>query len=104
MTYTHQYNPDNHRRNITERVRRALNDCLDIPLELLTDDAHFINDINMDSLDLAETRMWIENEFDLFADETLDPRILDLKTIKQCSQYIFEYETSRIQKTKHPLN
>ncbi|MEZ8292225.1 acyl carrier protein [Vibrio splendidus] len=102
MLHTIPYNPENHLNNITERVRRALHDGLDIPLETLTDDAHFENDIKMDSLDLAEARMYLEDEFDLFADEAIDERILDLKTIKTCSQYLFEYETSKIQKTSHP--
>jgi len=50
---------------IFERVRKVIIDQLDKRPEEITLDAHFIDDLNADSLDLVELVMAFEQEFDV---------------------------------------
>ncbi len=54
----------NKNHNTFERVARVLAEVLQVPLERVTPDARFREDLGADSLDLVEIIMALEREFD----------------------------------------
>lgn len=51
--------------DVAARVKRILVDHLDTDPEKITDEAHFVEDLGADSLDLVELIMAFEEEFDI---------------------------------------
>jgi len=51
--------------NIAERVKQIIIDKLGVDESEVTHEAHFINDLNADSLDTVELIMEFEKEFDV---------------------------------------
>jgi len=73
----------NHRESILEAAVRAtllriVSDRLDIPSESLTDSTSFVEDLEADSLDLADLALTIEEEFSLRIPQEDIPQMLTL--------------------------
>jgi acyl carrier protein len=76
---------------IYERVRNIIADTLQIPLEMVTPNAHLREDLDADSLDLIELNMAIAREFatdvfshiDPYKAESLEPGVCQIATVGQ---------------------
>jgi acyl carrier protein len=68
-----------------EKVREVISNQLSIEKDKVTEDAHFINDLGADSLDLVELVMAFEEEFDV---EIPDEDTEKLQTVSDCVNYI----------------
>ncbi|MEW6725274.1 MAG: acyl carrier protein [Bacillota bacterium] len=73
--------------SIFERVRQIIVDTLSIDEEEVKMDAHFMDDLGADSLDVVELVMAIEEEFDL---EIPDDEAEKIQTVGQAVEYIKE--------------
>ena len=54
---------------VAARTRRVIADLLKVPLERVTDDAHFVQDLGMESIQQVELLAALEEEFDVEIDE-----------------------------------
>lgn len=54
---------------IAARTRRVIADLLKVSLDAVTDDAHFVQDLGMDSFQHVELLAALEEEFDVEVDE-----------------------------------
>lgn len=52
-----------------DRTRKVIVDLLKVPLEKVTDEAHFVRDLGMESIQAVELIAALEEEFDLEIDE-----------------------------------
>ena len=51
--------------DVRQRVINLIAERMDVDAEQITDDTHFVNDLQSDSLDMAELVIDLEEEFDL---------------------------------------
>jgi len=71
-----------------ERLKKLIADQLSVNEEDITPDAHFIEDLNADSLDLVELVMAIEEEFGVkIPDEDVDK----IQTVQDAIDYLREH-------------
>lgn len=70
-----------------ERVKEIIVDTLNLEAEKLTPDADLIKDLDVDSIDVVELVMALEEEFDL---EIPDEDVEKLTTLGKISAYIDE--------------
>lgn len=68
-----------------ETIRGLVAECLGVSLSMITDDAHFINDLNADSLECVELAMEIE---DYFGIEIIDEDAEKLRTLSAWMEYL----------------
>ncbi len=70
---------------VRERVIKLIADRMDADPEQITDDTHFVNDLQSDSLDMAELVIDLEEEFDL---SISDEEAQQIETVGQAIQHI----------------
>jgi acyl carrier protein len=71
-------------KTVEERVKAIIVDKLGVPIEKLIPQAHIVDDLGADSLDLVEIMMALEEEFDL---EMTDEEAERLLTISDMIEY-----------------
>ena len=71
--------------SIFKKVKEIVADQLDVPLEKVTLDADFADDLGADSLDTVELVMAIEEEFDI---EIPDEDAENISTLEQAVSFI----------------
>ncbi len=74
---------------VDERLRKIIADQLGVEEEKVTPEAHFIEDLNADSLDLVELIMALEEEFGV---EISDEEANQLTTVGAAQEYIQEHQ------------
>ncbi len=73
---------------VNEKLRKIIADQLGVEEERVTTEAHFIEDLNADSLDLVELIMALEEEFGV---EISDEDANTLTTVGAAQEYIGEH-------------
>ncbi len=73
--------------DVRERVIDLIAERMDVDPEQITDDTHFVNDLQSDSLDMAELVIDLEDEFDLTISEE---EAQEIQTVGQAIQHIEE--------------
>jgi acyl carrier protein len=73
---------------VNEKLRKIIADQLGVEEERVTVEAHFIEDLNADSLDLVELIMALEEEFGV---EISDEDANSLTTVGAAQDYISEH-------------
>ena len=68
-----------------ERVKKVIVEQLDVPEEEVKPEAHFVDDLGADSLDVVELVMGLEEEFDI---EIPDEDAEKIRTVKDAIDYI----------------
>lgn len=71
--------------DVGERVRRIVSEVLGVPVEKVTRDSHFVNDLGADSLDAVELVLAVEKEFGITIP---DSEASKLQTVGQLIEYI----------------
>ena len=66
-------------------IEKIIAENLNINVDSIKDDSHFVNDLGADSLNIVEVVMGIEQEFDI---EIPDEDAETLLTVGQVKQYI----------------
>jgi len=74
-----------------DRVKKVIIDRLDVSEEQVTANAHFIEDLGADSLDVVELVMGLEDEFEI---EIPDDEAEKIQTVQQAVDYI-EAQTAK---------
>lgn len=74
---------------VNEQLRKIIADQLGVEEDRVTYEAHFIEDLNADSLDLVELIMALEEEFGV---EISDEEANTLTTVGAAQDYITEHK------------
>lgn len=74
---------------VDEKLRKIIANQLGVEEDKITLDAHFIEDLNADSLDLVELIMAIEEDFGV---EISDEDANQLTTVGSAQEYIREHQ------------
>jgi acyl carrier protein len=76
--------------DIRERVVKLIAERMDVEPDQITDETHFVNDLQSDSLDMAELVIDLEEEFDMtISDEDAQK----IETVGQAVSYIQEQQS-----------
>jgi acyl carrier protein len=70
-----------------EKIKALIADQLKLELGTLVDSAHFYDDLHVDSLDMTELTMKMEDEYDL---KIPDDEARDLKTVGEVVGYVLQ--------------
>ncbi len=73
---------------VNEKLRKIIAEQLGVEEERVVPEAHFIDDLNADSLDLVELIMALEEEFGV---EISDEDANQLTTVASAQEYITEH-------------
>ena len=73
---------------IAKKVISMVADRLDAEEEKITQDTHFVNDLQSDSLDMAELVIDLEEEFEL---DISDEQAQKIETVGQAIEHIKEH-------------
>lgn len=76
------------RAQILQRVISAVSDVYEVDEKELSESTHFMNDLDADALDVIETIMEIEDEFDI---ELTDEHAAGIQTIGQAVDVVMLY-------------
>lgn len=71
----------------TQVVKSMVAERMDVDESKITDDTHFVNDLQADSLDMAELVIDLEEEFGV---QISDEEAQNIETVGQAIQYIQE--------------
>lgn len=71
--------------DITQEVKSMVAERMDVDESKITDDTHFVNDLQADSLDMAELVIDLEEEFGV---QISDEEAQEIETVGQAIQYI----------------
>ena len=74
---------------IAEKVRSMVAERMDVDEAKITEDTHFVNDLQADSLDMAELVIDMEEEFGV---QISDEEAQKIETVGQAVQYIEEHK------------
>ena len=72
----------------TERVKAIIVEQLNVPAEDVNPEAHFIDDLGADSLDIVELVMALEEEYDI---EISDESAEKIQTVGDAINYIQQH-------------
>ena len=75
-----------------ERVKKVIVEQLDVPEEEVKPEAHFVDDLGADSLDVVELVMGLEEEFDI---EIPDEDAEKITRVKEAVEYIDSHAKSK---------
>ena len=73
--------------DIAQTVKSMVAERMDVDEEKITDDTHFVNDLQADSLDMAELVIDLEEEFGV---QITDEEAQGINTVGAAIQYIQE--------------
>ncbi len=73
--------------DIAQAVKSMVAERMDVDEAQITDDTHFVNDLQADSLDMAELVIDLEEEFGL---EISDEQAQEIETVGEAIQFIVE--------------
>ena len=74
--------------DVAKRVIALVAERMDVEAEQITDDTHFVNDLQSDSLDMAELVIDLEEEFGL---DISDEQAQKIETVGQAIAHIKEH-------------
>ena len=74
--------------DVTKRVFALVAERMDVEEAQITEDTHFVNDLQSDSLDMAELVIDLEEEFDL---DISDEQAQKIETVGQAVMHIKEH-------------
>ena len=77
--------------SIEEKVKDIIAQELDAPRDQISEDAHFVNDLGADSLDMVELVMRLEEEFGVHVPEDAADKI---QTVGEAIDYIKQHVES----------
>ncbi len=72
---------------IAQAVKSMVADRMDVEESQITDETHFINDLQADSLDMAELVIDLEEEFGI---EISDEQAQEIETVGEAIKFISE--------------
>jgi acyl carrier protein len=75
--------------DVVQRVKELVAERMGVDEEQITEDTHFVNDLQSDSLDMAELVIDLEEEFDM---SISDEEAQEIETVGQAVDYIHEHE------------
>ncbi len=70
--------------NTENRVKKIISDQLNVKLEDIKDEKHFVNDLGADSLDVIELIMALEEEFDIEISDDIAEKINTVQSAIDC--------------------
>ena len=78
---------------VQDRVRQLIADQLRQPLEKVVNDAHLIDDLDADSLDIVDLTIAIEEEFSTEDNQLEIPEedAAEIRTVQQLLDYLAEH-------------
>lgn len=78
---------------VQDRVRQLIADQLRQPLEKVVNDAHLIDDLDADSLDIVDLTIAIEEEFSTDDNQLEIPEedAAEIRTVQQLLDYLAEH-------------
>ena len=78
---------------VQDRVRQLIADQLRQPLERVVNDAHLIDDLDADSLDIVDLTIAIEEEFSTDDNQLEIPEedAAEIRTVQQLLDYLAEH-------------
>ncbi len=71
--------------DVTQRVKELVAERMGVEEDQITEDTHFVNDLQSDSLDMAELVIDLEEEFDM---SISDEEAQEIETVGQAIEYI----------------
>jgi acyl carrier protein len=71
--------------NISDKVKAVVSEKLGVPLEKVTDEARFIDDLGADSLDTVDLVMSLEDSFSI---EITDEEAQKIQSVKDALSFI----------------
>ncbi len=71
--------------DIAERVKKIIIENFDVEAEKVKEEAHFVDDLGADSLEVVEIVMALEEEFDI---EIQDDDVKDMQTVSDAINFI----------------
>jgi len=74
--------------DIAEKVIALVADRMDVDEDQITEETHFVNDLQSDSLDMAELVIDLEEEFDM---NISDEEAQEIQTVGQAIDYIKQH-------------
>jgi len=76
--------------DITQKVIKLVAERMDVDEDQITEDTHFVNDLQSDSLDMAELVIDMEEQFDVTIS---DEEAQNIQTVGEAIQYVREHKT-----------
>ncbi len=74
---------------IAQKVKSMVAERMDVEESKITEDTHFVNDLQADSLDMAELVIDMEEEFGI---QITDEEAQKIETVGQAVKYIEEHK------------
>ncbi len=79
--------------NIENRIKKIISDQLNVKLEDVKNEKHFVNDLGADSLDVIELIMALEEEFDI---EISDDKAEKINTVQSAIDCISSIKDKKV--------
>lgn len=77
--------------DIVQKVKEIVAERMGVDVDQITDDTHFINDLNADSLDIAELVIDLEENFNI---KISDEDAQKLETVGKAIEYLKEHKSA----------
>jgi acyl carrier protein len=75
--------------DIAQKVKEIVAERMGVEMDQITDETHFINDLNADSLDIAELVIDLEENFNI---KISDEDAQQLETVGKAISYLKEHQ------------